>query len=289
MSNCVVFFHILNSSTFKFLATLCTLQAFLPQLRITKLAVHDQLLVVLMRLRLGLMFTDLGKRFGISRSKACEIFTHWRPVLAKFMREKVIVWLPRDTLKRIRPQSFNENYPKATCIIGCTEKFVQRPKNLRKRSQTYSNYKHHNTCKLLYCISPNGYVMFVSKLFGGRASDTFITKNSGLLDHLIPGDQILADRGFTIADALPPGVTLALPAFTRGCKELSQHGVTETRHLANVRIHVERAIRRLKGFTILSHEIVGSVKHVDDIINETEEKGSEIDEGEDADEQEQEA
>ncbi|XP_049912285.1 uncharacterized protein LOC126397490 [Epinephelus moara] len=163
---------------------LYTIMAFLPQPKISKLAVHEQLLLVLMRLRLGLMFTDLSKRFGISRATACEIFTMWRPVLAKFMREKVITWLPRDTLKRIRPQSFSENYPKATCIIDCTEIFVQRPKNLRKRSQTYSNYKHHNTYKVLYCIAPN--VMFVSKLFGGRASDTFITKNSGLVDHLIP-------------------------------------------------------------------------------------------------------
>lgn len=63
--------------------------------------------------------------------------------------------------------------------------------------------------------------MFVSKLFGGRASDTFITQNSGLIGNQIPGDQVLADRGFTITDVFfPLGVTLAIPAFTRGCKEL---------------------------------------------------------------------
>uniref|UniRef100_A0A3B3HPB5 THAP-type domain-containing protein n=1 Tax=Oryzias latipes TaxID=8090 RepID=A0A3B3HPB5_ORYLA len=75
----------------------------------TKLAVHEQFLLVLMRLRLGLLFTDLGKRFGVSRTTASEIFTFWRPILARFMREKVIVWLPRDTLNRIRPKTFNKN------------------------------------------------------------------------------------------------------------------------------------------------------------------------------------
>uniref|UniRef100_A0A8C7XR19 Transposase Helix-turn-helix domain-containing protein n=1 Tax=Oryzias sinensis TaxID=183150 RepID=A0A8C7XR19_9TELE len=74
----------------------------------TKLAVHEQFLLVLMRLCLGLLFTDLGKRFGVSRTTASEIFTFWRPILARFMREKVIVWLPRDTLKRIRPKTFNK-------------------------------------------------------------------------------------------------------------------------------------------------------------------------------------
>uniref|UniRef100_A0A8C7WVI2 Uncharacterized protein n=1 Tax=Oryzias sinensis TaxID=183150 RepID=A0A8C7WVI2_9TELE len=212
----------------------------------TKLAVHEKFLLVLMRLRLGLLFTDLGKRFGVSRTTASEKFTFWRPILARFMREKVIVWLPRDT----RPKTFNKSYPKATCIIDCTEVFVQRPKNLRKRSQTYT---------------PNGYVMFVSKLFGGRASDNFITKNSGFVHHLIPGDEILADRGFTIKDILPPGVSLALPAFTCGCKEFSEHEETSTRRLANVRIHIERAIRRLKGFKILCHVISGRLQSVDEI------------------------
>ncbi len=65
--------------------------------------------------------------------------------------------------------------------------------------------------------------MFVSKLLGGRASDTFITENGGLVNHRIPGEQILADRGFTITDVLFPGMTLALLAFTRGSKELSEH------------------------------------------------------------------
>lgn len=108
--------------------------------------------------------------------------------------------------------------------------------------------------------------MFVSKLFGGRASDNFITKNSGFVHHLIPGDEILADRGFTIMDILPPGVSLALPAFTCGRKELSEHEVTSTRRLANVRIHIERAIRRLKGFKILCNVISGRLQSVDEIV-----------------------
>lgn len=253
-------------SIVSFWQLLHAITAFLPQSKTFKLALHDQLLLVLMRLRLSLMFTDLGKRFGMSRTTACDIFAFWRPILARFMNEKIIAWLPRDSLKRIRPQSFSENYPKATCIIDCTEIFVQRPKNYMKRSQTYSNYKSHNTYKALYCIAPNGFVMFVSKLFGGRASDTFITKNSGLLSNLLPGDQVLADRGFTITDCLPPGVTLAMPAFTRGCKVLPEHEVTQTRRLANVRIHVERAIRRLKVFKILSNVIPGKLQHVDEIV-----------------------
>ena len=233
-----------------------------------RLAIPDQILLLLMRLRLGLMFTDLGVRFKVSRTTACDIFNFWLPLAATYMKDNIIFWPSRDTLERIRPSSFASCYPKATCIIDCTEIFVQRPKNLKTRAQTYSNYKSHNTYKALYCIAPNGLVTYVSKLFGGRASDVFISKNSGFASHLLPGDEILADRGFTISDILPMGVKLAIPAFTKGHKDriLPEESVTETRRIANVRIHVERAIRRLKCFKILANIIPGRVKHVDDIL-----------------------
>jgi hypothetical protein len=46
--------------------------------------------------------------------------------------------------------------------------------------------------------------MFISKAFGGRASDKFIVEKSGFMNYLLPGDEIMADRGFTIDDLLFP-------------------------------------------------------------------------------------
>lgn len=39
-------------------------------------------------------------------------------------------------------------------------------------------------------------VSFLSKSYGGRSSDSFITNNSGFLEKLEYGDQVLADKGF---------------------------------------------------------------------------------------------
>ena len=58
---------------------------------------------------------------------------------------------------------------------------------------------------------------------GGRVSDIYITENSGLLHHLLPGDVVLADRGFNIQEAA--GMYCAdvkLLPFTKGKKQLSQ-------------------------------------------------------------------
>ena len=65
------------------------------------------------------------------------------------------------------------------------------------RAQTYSSYKHHDTVKFLIATTPQGVILFVSKGWRGRVSDKHLTENCGLLSHLQPGDQVLADRGFT--------------------------------------------------------------------------------------------
>ncbi len=59
-------------------------------------------------------------------------------------------------------------------IIDFFEVFIERPTNLKARAQTWSNYKHHNTCKFLLGISPQGSVTFIFKGWGGRVSDVHL-------------------------------------------------------------------------------------------------------------------
>ena len=60
---------------------------------------------------------------------------------------------------------------------------------------------------------------------------------------LLPGDIVLADRGFDIKESIAvQGAKLHIPAFTKGKAQLSAEEVHETREIANVRIHVERVI-----------------------------------------------
>ncbi|KAK6180859.1 hypothetical protein SNE40_008835 [Patella caerulea] len=232
-----------------------------------KMKLSDQIMLVLMRLKLHLIFDDLSRRFGISTSLACKIFNTWIPVLADKLKG-LVAWLPRETIRACCPESFKENYHKTTCIIDCAETFIQRPTNLKSRCETFSNYKSHNTAKYLVGISPHGQIMFISKAFGGRASDKFIVEKSGFLNYLLPGDEIMVDRGFTIDDLLfPLRVKLNIPAFTKCKPQLSARDLTSTRRIARVRIHVERAIRRLKMFKILSSIVaVSSLKLFDDML-----------------------
>lgn len=66
----------------------------------------------------------------------------------------------------------------------------------------------------------------------------------------------MADRGFTIKDMLQElKIELNLPPFMEGRKQLPAGEVQEGRKIASLRIHVERAIGRLKNFGILSETI----------------------------------
>ena len=83
----------------------------------------------------------------------------------------------------------------------------------------------------------------MSKGWGGRASDKHLTENYGLLSNLQPGDQVLADQGFTVQESV--GLYCAeikVPPFTKGKKQLPQLEVDKVRQLSRVRIHVERVI-----------------------------------------------
>lgn len=160
------------------------------------LTLEDQLLLTLMRLRL--LCGDLGRRFEVSVPYVSKTFSIVLNHLVKVM-EEVLAWLPRSRLQASMPESFrNSEYSGTTCIFDCTEALMQRPRKLLARSQSYSQYKGANTMKFLTVIAPNGFIMFVSDVYGGRASDKYIVRTCGVEEYLLPGDEIMADRGFKL-------------------------------------------------------------------------------------------
>ncbi len=72
---------------------------------------------------------------------------------------------------------------------------------------------------------------------------------------LEPGDEIIADRGFEIGEDLPPGVLLNISPFLGDQPQFSEEDEIKTRRITKHRIHVERAIQRIKSFRILKHDL----------------------------------
>lgn len=212
----------------------------------------NEFLLVLCRLRLHLLEEDLAFRFKISQSSVSRIFITWINLLyCKF--KEVDIWPSREQVDYYMPIKFQEQYPMTRCILDATEIFIEQPSSPTAQQLTFSCYKNHNTLKALIGITPSGAISFVSTLFGGCISDRELTIKSGVLEKLETGDSIMADKGFLIADLLEPlGVTLNIPPLKQ-CDQFSEAQMIETRRIASQRVHVERAIGRIKTFHILSH------------------------------------
>ena len=161
------------------------------------------------------------------------------------------IWPSRRIIDLTMPEVFKSKYKNTRVIIDCTEVKCQMPSSLRLSGELFSSYKHHTTLKGLVGISPGGPITFVSQLYSGSISDKEIVSRGGFLD--LPIDEkdcVMADKGFTMDDVLPLGVSLNIPPFLGENSQMSAEDVIKTQEIASLRIHIERAINKIKNFHI---------------------------------------
>ena len=231
------------------------------------LSVRAELVMVLMKLRLALSNEFLAMSFKISAGTCSVIFSTWIKLLSHVLKN-LVYWPEKSVVQKLLPRQFAGSYQNLRCTIDCSETFIERPRDLKMQAVTWSDYKHHNTLKYLVAISPNGTISFISKCWGGRTSDRHIVQNSGFLDLIDPKDLVMADRGFTIQeDLLYKQASLLIPPSSSGKTQMCRENVLKTKKVANARIHVERAINRLKWFKIVSSTLPLTMVHMfDDIL-----------------------
>ena len=210
------------------------------------LALEDQLFMWLCKVKLGLFDQDLAVRFNVSISTVSRMIITWSNFLY-FTMGCLPLWSSRSQIRKTMPSSFKDSFSNVRVIIDCTEMKVQTPSSLVLHSEFYSSYKSATTFKGLVGITPSGAVSFISKLYTGSISDREIVKRCGILKLLEDGDGVMADKGFTIEDLLSPlNCSLNIPPFLSEKVQFSKEDVERTQKIAKLRIHVERAIRRVK-------------------------------------------
>ena len=232
-----------------------------------KLSLVNQFLLVMMRLRLGLGEVDLAFRFEVSQSTVSRLFVSWVNLMYHKFKQ-LPIWLPRQTIDKLMPTCFKVWYPTTRVIIDCTELFINTPSSLARQSATWSNYKSHNTVKVLIGIAPHGHVTFVSDVYEGSISDKVITQSSGFIELLDAGDSVMADKGFDVKDMLlEVGVRLNIPPFKSGDRQMPPEDLMATQKIAAVRIHVERKMQRIKAYKILAGNIENTLfDHIHSLV-----------------------
>ena len=224
------------------------------------LRVQEEFLLTCMRLRLGLLQEHLGDIFKISPSTVSRILNTWINFIYD-CSQSLVPWPTREQILYNLPRAFMD-FPNTQIVLDCTEIFIEKPSSQVAQWQTWSEYKHHNTFKLLVGVTPNGTVTFVSRLWGGRASDRHITLNEGILARIDPGMSVMADKGFTINDLLSDTVQLNVPPKIPSSRPMTENEVFKTAHIASARIVIEMKNEQAKNFRCLQGIIPLSEAHL---------------------------
>ncbi|XP_056644799.1 uncharacterized protein LOC130450446 [Diorhabda sublineata] len=238
----------------------------LPDCKASKVDKKTSFLITLVKLKTGLSFTALAVIFNIHRTTSHRIFVKHIQQL-NILLQNFIVWPSKSTIRASLPESFKRHYPDTRVIIDCTEVYTEVPPEVNQKVLMYSEYKHHHTVKFMVGCTPDGFITYVSKYYGGRVGDCFITNDCGLVDLIAPGDVVLADKGFPRikTQVENKNAIFIMPPF--GHKDqFTPEEVDETYNIASVRIHIERVNQRVKDFRILSKVPNSLFPLIDEIV-----------------------
>lgn len=218
----------------------------------TKISMKNQLLMTLMKLRMDLRNFDLAERFKCSVATVSNIVRTWILAMHEIFFLQLMNDIPsRRQNKKSSPTVFKE-FPNCRIVLDCTEMFTDKPQKMIQQKSVYSPYKHHVTFKPLIGIAPNGVVTYASRFYPGSTSDKRIVEHCGITAKFHIGDCVLADKGFLVKDVLPYGVSFNVPPFLT-TPQFTREQVRRTETIARARVHVERAINKVKNFRILKY------------------------------------
>ena len=153
-----------------------------------KMSFEEELFLVIVKLKTGYDNIELAHLFGISDTVVGRIFT----TIINFMMTELRTLFEMTPLNEEGVADCFKRWDNLKVVLDCTELAVERSTSLTSRKIIYSNYKDKDTVKLGVSLARNLCVNFVSKAYGGRASDKFITMDSkNMLDALPQGTTVM--------------------------------------------------------------------------------------------------
>ncbi|XP_066924423.1 uncharacterized protein [Clytia hemisphaerica] len=228
-----------------------SMKAHNPSNKPTKLSIEDQIMLTIIKLKHNPVFELLALLFNISLTTCIEYFWKWIDIMFVNIK-RLIKMQDRDNIFNTIPAHFKCKFLRLTSIIDCFEVFVEAPSSMLARARFYSQYKKHTTIKVFISCTPLGAINFVSQCYGGRPSDIQVVKESGFhtSKYHMPGDQVLADRGFTLVEEFAAGTCF----YQKKDSIVCSRNIEISHKIASVRIHIERGLLR-NQYTILKGTI----------------------------------
>jgi DDE superfamily endonuclease/Helix-turn-helix of DDE superfamily endonuclease len=219
------------------------------------LSLREQLLLVVVWLRVYPTSPVLGFLFGISHPTVLRTIARVLPILEQAGRDTMRLPGHGERGRRSR-RSLNDllvAIPDLTVIVDRFEQRVQRPRDQEEADRYYSGKKQPPTLKSQVAIDGDtGKVVDVSESVCGPTAELTLLKASGLLDRVGPDVGVLGDLAYVgMAPLLPGGRGFTPRRKPREQPRPAEDVVSNTAFAAE-RITVEHTIGRLRRYQALS-------------------------------------
>lgn len=211
---------------------------------------RDQLLLVVVWLRVYPTYEVLGDLFGVSDSTVSRLSARWLPLLEAAGRDTMR--LPDPGRKHRRPlDALLADTPDWAVIVDTFEQRVQRPRDRAAADRLSSGKKKQHTLKVQVAINEvTGEIVDVADSVPGPTADRTLVAQSGLLARLPPGVGALGDLGYPGLGTLHPrGAT---PRRKPRGRDRPPEDVAYNRAFARRRIPVEHTIGQVRLYQSLS-------------------------------------
>lgn len=229
---------------------------------------ETEIFVTLYKLKLNLPVNIICKHFQISRETFSRYFRVGTRVLASYFQNFIFL-PPLLKIEQNLPLPFKQRFSNVCLLLGTFEIEIQKPKISEYRAQTRSEHKNTNTIKYLLGSTPDGYISYISKGFGGRISDKNLVEKSDFLDWVPSGTVIMTDRAFKDIKALlmGKGVKVLLSQSVHTSSKPATKKSVQIKTFKNLSVHLERVLKSVREFkflnSVVSHKHIG---YLNDIV-----------------------
>lgn len=217
-----------------------------------ELSFRDQVLLVVIWLRMYPIHEVLGFLFGISDSTVSRIISRVLPILEQAGKDSMR--MPDPGKKRHRQLAdVLKDTPELVVIIDTFEQRVQRPLKRSEADTYYSGKKKQHTLKSQVIVNEeSGEIVDVAESVRGPTADLTVLKQSEVMDRLPKGVGTIGDLAYVgIKDLHPQGLG-ATPRRKPRSKERPIEDIAYNQAFASRRIKVENSIGRMRRYQCLS-------------------------------------
>lgn len=223
--------------------------------KLNRCSVRERIVLCFVKLKTNMSFVCLADLFNVSNDTVTRVFGQMITFLSQAL--KPLIYFPTvEENKANMPIAFRKyGYQNVRSIIDCSEVKVQAMKCTNCRISTYSPYKKDYTMKFMMNITPGGFISHISDVYSGKASDKFIFIEEKLIEKFdCPNDAIMVDKGLMIEDeVIEHELTLVRPSFFRSeMEQFEEEETIKNTRIASLRVHVERALQRVKIFAVMT-------------------------------------